>query len=100
MKPSNRYQVKTDKIHSLNDLRMEKMRLRMEIMKTEENIHTGYREILHALSFRNIASTVINDVTASSSVVAKAFDIGKSFFAKRKKKKHDKMQEGQAPEHT
>jgi hypothetical protein len=99
MKTSNRYRVKTEKIHSLNDLLMEKMRLRMEIMKTEENIHTGYREILNALTFRNIASTLIQEVSATSSVVEKAFDIGKSFFAKRKKKKHHATPEGDVAEH-
>jgi hypothetical protein len=85
--------VKPEKIHSLNDLRMEKLRLRMEIMKTEENIHTGYRDIIDALSFKNIASTVINDVTATSSVMSQAFAFGKSLLAKRKKKKHARMQE-------
>jgi hypothetical protein len=89
MKTSKRYLVKSEKIHSLNDLQMEKMRLRMEILKTEERIHAGYRDILDALSFKNIASTVMNDVTASSTILARAFSFGKALMAKRKKKKHD-----------
>lgn len=93
MKTSKRYQVNPDKIHSLNDLRMEKLRLRMEIMKTEESIHAGYRDIIEALSFKNIAATVVNDVAASSTVLTKAFEFGKSFLAKRKKKKHDKQRD-------
>jgi hypothetical protein len=79
------------KIHSLEDIRLEKLRLRMEILKTETNIHQGYRDILDALSFRNIATTMINDVTASSTLISKALSYGKTFIEKRRKKKHDKM---------
>jgi hypothetical protein len=93
MKTSKRYTVNPGKIRSLGDLRMEKLRLRLEILKTEENIHTNYRDILDALSFKNLASTVIQDIGATSSVVSKAFSFGKSILAKRKKKKHDKMKE-------
>jgi hypothetical protein len=82
--------VKPDKIHSLDDLRMEKLRVRLEIMKTEENIHAGYRNILEALSFKNLATTVIRDVSGTSSVLTKAFSFGKAMLDKRKKKKHDK----------
>jgi hypothetical protein len=85
--------VKADKIHSLDDIRIEKLRLRLEIMKTEENIHAGYRDILSALSPRNLATTLINDVAASSSVLTKAFSFGQSLLSKRKKKKHDKPKE-------
>ena len=93
MKTSNRYVVNAEKIHSLDDIRLEKLRLRHEIMKTEESIQSGYRDILEAFSFKNIATTMINDVSATSSVMAKAFSLGKSFLAKRKKKKHDKSKE-------
>ena len=87
MKTTKRYLVKPEKIHSMEDLRLEKLRLRLEIMKTEENIHAGYRDILEALSFKNIATTMINDVAATSSVLSKAFSFGKAMMAKRKKKK-------------
>lgn len=95
MKTSKRYVVKSDKIHSMSDLRMEKLRLQMEIMKAEENIHAGYRGIIEALSFKNIAGNVIGDLTTSSSLVAQAFSFGKSILAKRKKKKHDKLKEAE-----
>lgn len=98
MKTSKRYQVKPEKLHSLDDIRMEKLRLRMEIMKTEENIHAGYRDILSALSFKNLAASVIGDVTATSSLLSKAFDFGKSMVAKHKKKKHDKLKGAIKPE--
>ena len=83
--------VKPDKIHSLQDLSFEKKRLRFEIMKTEENIHSGYRDIVEALTFKNLATAMINDMSATSTVVSKAFEFGKSFLAKRKKKKQDKL---------
>jgi hypothetical protein len=85
--------VKPGKIHSLNDLSREKLRLREEILKTEENIHQGYREILYALSFRNLAATVVNDISASTAVLTKAFSLGKALMARQKKKKHYAGQE-------
>lgn len=93
MKPSKRYKVKPGRIHSLVDLSSEKQRLREEILKTEENIHSGYREILQALSFRNIAATVADDLSASTTVLTKAFSFGKALMARRKKKKHHAGQE-------
>jgi len=85
--------VRPEKIRSLNDIRMEKLRLKLEIMKTEESISSAYREILQALTFKNIASAVVSDISATSSVVAKAISIGKAVLTGRKKKKHDKMKE-------
>ncbi|MCX6267811.1 MAG: hypothetical protein NTW16_10700 [Bacteroidetes bacterium] len=70
---------------------MEKLRLRIEILKTEQNIHSGYQDILQALTFKNLASTMINDISASSSVISSVMSFGKSIVAKRKKKKHDKL---------
>ena len=93
MKTSKRYTVQPAKIHSLQDIMLEKQRLRFEIMKTEENIHSGYRDILQALTFKNLAATMISDISATSSVMSKAFAVGRSIMAKRKKKKHDKLKE-------
>ena len=91
MKTTNRYTVKADKIRSLKDIDLEKQRLKIEIMKTEQEIHSGYRNILQAFTLRNLASTVVNEITTTSNVVSKAIAIGKSFMAGRKKKKHDKL---------
>jgi len=90
MKTTNRYKIRPGKIHSLADIRAEKIRLRLEILKTEEDIHDGYREILSALSPKNIATSMINDVATSSNVLTKAFFVGKSLFSGRKKKKKNK----------
>ena len=91
MKTSKRYIVKSGNIHTLKDLDLEKKRLRFEILKTEQDIHTGYRDILQALTFKDLAVTMINDLSTTSTVLSKAFDIGKAFMAKRKKKKQDKL---------
>ena len=88
---SNRYKVRPEKIHSLQDIEMEKQRLGMEIIKKEENIHTDYRKILEAFSFRNIATTIVNEISSTSSLMSKAIVFGKSIIARRKKKKHDKL---------
>ena len=85
--------VKPEKIKSMQDLSMEKQRLQIEIMKTEANIHNGYRDILQALTFKNIAGNIINDMATRSSMLTRAFAIGKSLISKRKKKKHDKLKE-------
>ncbi|MEI7661377.1 MAG: hypothetical protein WCK34_04235 [Bacteroidota bacterium] len=86
---NNRYKVRSEKIHSLKDISLEKQRLQLEILKKEQDIHNGYRDILQALSFRNLASTVVNEIASSSSVLTKAFSIGKAFLSKRKKKRRD-----------
>jgi len=78
------------KIRSLDDLRSEKQRLKSELQKTEEDIHSGYRHILDMLSFRNILKTVTDDIVTSSTVASKAFAVGKKLFEKVKKKKKKK----------
>jgi hypothetical protein len=94
MKTTKRYIVKAEKIHSLKDIEIEKQRLRIEIMRTENSIQADYHNILHALTLKNIASNMINDIAATSGVLSKAFSFGKSLMAKRKKKKHPGHDEG------
>ena len=84
MKTSNRYTIKAEKIHSLKDLELEKQKLRLEILKKEQDISSGYTNILHALSPRHLATSVLNDFTASTSIFTRAVSIGKSLMAKRK----------------
>jgi hypothetical protein len=78
--------VHPEKIHSLKDLELEKQRLRLEIYKSESQIHSSYHHLLHSLSFRNIASAVVGEIATTSSVFSKAMNIGQAFFGKRKKK--------------
>jgi hypothetical protein len=77
---------------------MEKLRLRLEITKTEENIHSGYRHLLDALSFRNIAGNVINEVAANSTIMSKAISFGTALLSKKKKKRQSKSQDDSGPE--
>ncbi len=86
---SNRYTTKPSRIKSLEDLQLEKSKVRMEILKKEEHIRSDYRHILDALTFRNIVSNLADDITVQSAVISKAFTFGKSLFARRKKKKKE-----------
>jgi len=80
------------KISSLDDLRSEKQRLKSELQKTEEGIHSGYRHLIYMLSFRNILKTVTDDIVTTSTVASKAFVVGKKLFEKVKKKKKKKKE--------
>ncbi len=91
MKTNNRYIVKANRIHSLKDIELEKQRLRLEILKQEQDIHSGYRNILQALTFRNLATNIVSDIATSSSLLSKALSIGKAVMSRRKKKKYDKL---------
>lgn len=98
MKMSERYRVKTGRIRSLRDLTLEKQRLRMEILKTEQDIHSSYRNILHTLSIRNLVSLLVGEITASHAGFSKAFSLGVSLFGAKKKKKHAKAPDSHDPE--
>jgi hypothetical protein len=92
MKMKHKIKSNIRKIRSLDDLRSEKQRLKSELQKTEEDIHSGYHHILDLLSFHNILKTVANDISTSSKVASKAFSIGKKLFEKVKKKKKKKKE--------
>ena len=77
-------------IHSMHGLQLEKARVKMELMRSEDNIKTSFRRILSAFSLRNIFSTVTSELTSTSSIISNVFTLGKSWLSKRKKKKKDK----------
>jgi hypothetical protein len=81
----------------MHELQLEKVRLQMELVRTEDNIKNNYRHILSALSFRNIIST-ITELTSTTSIVSKAFTLGKNLLGRRKKKKQQKKQAEKAGE--
>lgn len=91
MKTNKRYQVKTDRIHSLEDIKAEKVRLKFEIRLKEEHIQSNYRHILDAFTLRNLATTLVTELSATSSIVSKVFLLGKSILERRKKKKKEKL---------
>jgi hypothetical protein len=87
MKTNKRYKVPHGKVGSLQELELEKARLRLEIMKSEENIRSDYRRLMDAFTLRNLATGLMDDIAVTSNVFSKAISVGKSIFAKRKKKK-------------
>jgi hypothetical protein len=84
-----KYRSKTNirKIRSLKDLHSEKLRLKEELLRSEEGIVSNYHQIREALSFRNILKTVTDDVAVASTAFSKAFSFGKTLLRKVKKKK-------------
>jgi hypothetical protein len=97
MKRNKRYRVNPEKIGSLQALELEKARLKLEIMKSEENIRSDYHRIADAFTLRNLAAGLIEDIAVTSNVFSKAVSVGKSFFAKRKKKKQHHSEEQVLP---
>jgi len=75
------------KIGSLNDLHSEKLRLKGELLRTEEGITSNYHQILDAFSFHNILNTVTQDIAIATNAFSKAFSFGKTLLGKVKKKK-------------
>jgi hypothetical protein len=92
----NKYKTSIRKIHSLKDLHLERLRLKGELLNTEEGINANYHNIREAFSIHNILKTVTEDITLASTAFSKAFSIGKTLIGKVKKKKkkvHDSESE-------
>ena len=75
------------KIRTLHELEMEKARLQVELVKTEEQISSAYRHLMDHFSFRNIIKKTADEINMTTNVVSKAVAIGKDIFGKVKKKK-------------
>jgi hypothetical protein len=88
MKRMNKYRSSVHKVRTLHDLELEKAKMEMELFKSEETIKSSYRQLLQRLTFRNLAGTLVDEV--STGTLARAISIGKSFLEKRKKKKREK----------
>jgi len=82
----------------MNELKLEKARLKLELLKTEDKIEANFRHIRSAFSFRNIFSTATNELTNPSSLLMKAFTLGKDWLGRRKKKKKQKKDEEKSNE--
>jgi len=87
----NSYRLSSKRIRSLHDLELEKAKLEVEILKSEETIRSSYRHLIHRLTFRNLAGTLTDEIAARTSVLSKVISVGKSFLEKRKKKKKEKV---------
>lgn len=75
------------KIRSLEDLKLEKARLEMDILKKENQIQSDYRQILDKLTFRNVIRNIKEDVALTTNVTSKVISVGKKLFGRKKKKK-------------
>jgi|GEM_PF-491394 len=90
MKWNNSSRISLKRIRSLRDLELEKAKLQVEIMKSEEKIRSNYRHLIRRLTIRNLLGAVTDEMTTGTSVLSKAISFGRSFFEKRKKKKKKK----------
>ena len=90
MKSNNSYRLSLKRIRSLRDIELAKAKLDVEIVRTEETIRSGYRHLINRLTFRNMTSSLIQEVSTHSNLISKAISASKSYFEKRKKKKKEK----------
>jgi hypothetical protein len=88
-----KYKPRTNirRIHSLQDLHSERVRLKGELSRTEEGINSNYHHILDAFSFHNLLNTVTQDIALASTVFSKALSFGKKLIGKTKKKKKKQL---------
>ena len=88
----NNQDNRAPKVRSFEELKLEKSRLRMEVLKTEEGIRTDYHKILDAFTFSRIVGNVAEQLASKTSVLSKTFAAGKKivtrFREKKKKKKN------------
>lgn len=90
MKMKNKTHRKIRTIRSLHDLELEKTRLKMDILKKEDQIKGNYREIVGVFTFKNIISIISQEIISRTSTISSAFTVGKSIFSIFKKKKKSK----------
>jgi hypothetical protein len=97
MKTNKVQRSKIREIHSMHELQLEKARLQLELVRTEDKIKGNYRHILSAFSLRNIFTTV-TDLTSPTSIVTKAFTLGKNWLSRRNKKRKEAKTKEKAAE--
>jgi hypothetical protein len=88
MKTKPRHKIR--KLRSLHDLELEKARLKLEAVKREEQIKGNYRNLVDALTFKNLWHNLSNEISMTTSAVSTAFSVGKTILGKLKKKKKNK----------
>ena len=92
MKTNESYRVNPRNINSLDDLKREKERLQLEIVRREDNISHHYHNLADLFSFRNILGAFFEEVNTATTIIGKLITLGKGFIAKRKKKKKSKSE--------
>jgi len=90
MKSKTSYRLSSKRIRSLHDIELEKAKLEVEILKSEDKLRSSSRHLIYKLTFRNLTHTLIKEISTSPSFLFKAVSVGKSLLEKRKKKKKEK----------
>ncbi len=91
MKSKTKRTYKVGKIQSLDDLKLEKAKLELEIVRKEDEIKINYRHIVDAFTLRNLFQTVSQDIAASSTIITKVVEAGRNIFKRKKKKKKERQ---------
>jgi hypothetical protein len=76
-------------VRTMQELRLEKIRLEMEETLLKERIKGDYRQIRDAFTLRNIVSTVTTELSTTS-LISRLISAGKGLIGKKKKKKDAK----------
>ncbi len=84
-------------ITTMKELQAEKFRLQREINGTEEGIKHNYRSLVDALTFRNLLTTVADEIVATNFVVSQAYSIIRPLFKRIKKRKSKARLEREKP---
>jgi hypothetical protein len=98
MTMKNKPHHKIRKLTTLHELQLEQARLKMEILKREDAIKGNYRNLVDALTFRNLFQQLSNEISMTKTAVSSAFSIGKTIFGKLRKKKKNKKNPAEAEE--
>ena len=87
MKKSRHHIERMTPINTLKELREEKFRLQRELADTEDDIKENYRDLIDALTFRNIINSIAEEIVSTNLVVSQAYSIIKPLFKRKKKNK-------------
>jgi len=87
MKKSRHLKSRMASIRTLKELRDEKSRLRSELIDTEDDIRENYRDLIDALTFRNIINTIAEEIISTNLVVSQVYSMIKPLFKRKKKNK-------------
>ncbi len=87
MKRTKHHRDRRIPISTMKELQTEKFRLQREILETEEGINNDYRNLVDALTFRNIINTIAEEVVSTNMIVSQAYSVIRPLFNRKKKKK-------------
>ncbi|MCX6243524.1 MAG: hypothetical protein NTU98_02370 [Bacteroidetes bacterium] len=94
MKTTKRPRSNFRKVRSMNELKLEKARLQMDVVMAEERIKGNYRQIKEAFALRNIITTVVTELSNQTYAISNVISAARSIFKKKKKKKKEATEDG------